>query len=73
MIRLKVEAMPGWTFQNFVDMHTSMTKRKLKVITNGEKEGIVEISYTAIGASKEDLMRPYRVRDKWQKFYVSVD
>ena len=68
-VRLKVKPKKGWTFQNFLDMHSTMTTKKVKVI----EDGIVEISYTAIGAAKEDVMKAYKVRDKWKHFNVSID
>lgn len=68
-VRLRVKPDEGWTFQNFIDLHRSMPTKKIEVI----EDGVVEISYTAVGAAKEDILKAYKVRDKWSMFNVTVD
>lgn len=71
-IKLEVKTRtPGWTFQQFIDSHSSMPKKWLTDIDElTPNHGFVTVNYRAIGSSKEDVMRAYTSREKWQRWYV---
>jgi len=48
-------------------MHQDMPSRTVTIVSRGTLNGVVSVSYTAKGAAKEDIMRPYLTRPKWTR------
>ena len=65
--RIVVQPTDGHTIEQWIGMHIDL-KREAKLIDGpGLFDGmyLVEVTYQAIGANTEDIMRPYRLRKKW--------